>query len=450
MRVVPWWLILIQGVALIILGILFLTNPASTALAVVTVLGIYWLISGILGIIGIFLNSHNWFWKLLMGILGIVAGVLILQHPITTTLVVGATLVLWLGLLGIMIGVIEIIRGITGEGWAEVILGIVSIILGGLLLANWGGVTISLPWSLGILALIGGVVAIFNAFRARGIQQDMEAGTDELTNKYRATVATADAKIDAAADRVRAAGGATAAAAAATGAAGVAAAERAARSTGDALSDAANATAGVDRAVDSAADAVGDAYDATADAVGDAADAVEDAFDDAGDAVGDMASRASGAIDVSMPTYNIPAAVGALTAEDKLAVTSWAREQGITEDEVQRIMASPYGDLLARGKTPAERAALARELGVDDKKILTYLNLADLQRINGVGMVYAYLLEESGVDTVKELATRNPANLTAKLAEVNAVRGITKRVPPQGEVENWVAEAKTMLPALEY
>jgi predicted flap endonuclease-1-like 5' DNA nuclease len=350
-----------------------------------------------------------------------------------------------------MIGVIEIIRGITGEGWAEVILGIVSIILGGLLLANFWGVTISLPWSLGILSLIGGAIAIFNAFRARGIQKDMEAGTDELTNKYRATVATADAKIDAAADRVRAAGGATAAAAAATGAAGVAAAERAARSTGDALSDAANATvAGVDRAVDSAADAVGDAYDATADAVGDAWDATTDAVEDAGDAVGDMASRAGNAINIDTPAYNIPAAAGALTAEDKLAITSWAREKGIGEDEIQRIMASPYGDLLSRGKTPAERAVLARDMGVDTQKILTYLNLADLQRIDGVGVVYAYLLEESGVDTVKELATRNPANLTAKLAEVNAVRGITKRVPPQGEVEKWVAEAKTLPPALEY
>jgi uncharacterized membrane protein HdeD (DUF308 family)/predicted flap endonuclease-1-like 5' DNA nuclease len=429
MRVVPWWLILIQGVALIILGILFLTNPASTALAVVTVLGIYWLISGILGIIGIFLNSHNWFWKLLMGILGIIAGVLILQHPIASTLVVGTTLVLWLGLLGIMIGVVEIIRGIMGEGWGEIILGIVSIVLGGLLLANFWGVAISLPWSLGILSLIGGAIAIFNAFRARGIQKDMEAGTDELTNQYRATVAAADARVDAAAAGVRSAGADVSAAGAGAVAATTAAASRAATS--------------IDTTVDNA-------VDATVDAAGDAADYVGDKVDSAVDAVADVLDgpdRMTGAYDAA---YNIPAAAGALTAEDKLAVTSWAREKGIAEDEIQRIMASPYGDLLSRGKTPMERAALARDLGVDSQKILTYLNLADLQRINGVGVVYAYLLEESGVDTVKELATRNPANLTAKMTEVNAVKSITKRVPPQGEVEKWVAEAKTLPPALEY
>ncbi len=426
MRAVPWWLIFIEGVALVILGILFLTNPGSTTLAVVTVLGIYWLISGILGIIGIFLNSHNWFWKLLMGILGIIAGVLILQHPVTAAVVVGSALVLWLGLLGIMIGIVQIIRGIMGEGWGPLLLGIISIILGGILLANFWGVTLSLPWSLGILSLIGGLVTIFQSFRARGIQKNMEAGTDELTNQYRATTAAADAKVDAAAAAVRSAG-------AGVGAAGTSAA------TGAAAAGAAGMAA-VGAAAKSAADTAGDAVDATVDAAADAVDATVDAAGDAVDAVGDAASRA----------FNIPAAAGALTADDKLAVTAWATEKGVTEADVQKLMNSPYSDLLARGKTPAERAALARELGIDEKKILLYLNLADLQRINGVGVIYAYLLEESGVDTVKELATRNPANLTAKMTEVNDAKHITKRVPPQGEVENWVAEAKTMPPALEY
>ncbi len=419
MRTVPWWLILIEGIALIILGILFLTNPGSTTLAVVTVLGIYWLISGILGIIGIFLNSHNWFWKLLMGILGIVAGVLILQHPATAAVAVGAALVLWLGLLGLMIGIVQIIRGITGEGWGVLILGIISVILGIILLANFWGVTISLPWSLGILSLIGGAVAIWHSFGARRIQKDMEAGTDELTNQVKASAAAADAKMSAAAANVsKAASSAASGTAAGVAAAGAATAAAASR----------------------AADSVGDAVDATVDAAADAVDATVDAAGDAVDAVGDAASR----------VFNIPAAAGALTADDKLAVTTWATQKGVTEADVQKLMNSPYSDLLARGKTPAERAALARELGIDEKKILLYLNLADLQRIDGVGVIYAYLLEESGVDTVKELATRNPANLVAKMTEVNNVKHITKRVPPQGEVENWVAEAKTMPPALEY
>lgn len=139
-----------------------------------------------------------------------------------------------------------------------------------------------------------------------------------------------------------------------------------------------------------------------------------------------------------------------MRSEARLALESWAKGKGITQSDIDRLAKSRYADLLARGKTPAERAALARELGVDEKKILLYLNMADLQRIDGVGVVYAFLLEAAGVDTIKELSKRIPANLTATLGEVNATRRLTKRVPPEGSVANWITQAKALAPALEY
>jgi uncharacterized membrane protein HdeD (DUF308 family) len=196
-RVVPWWLTFVEGVALIILGLLFLTNPAATAVAAVTVLGLYWLVAGILNIVGIFLNSHNWIWKLLVGVLGIIAGILILQHPLTGTVAAGAALVLWMGIIGLIMGIGEIIRGVTGEGLGAVIVGVVTIVLAALLLLHWQGVTFALPFALGVLALLGGVIALWHGWQARGIQKAMEAGTDELTNQYRA----AQAKVEAAADK---------------------------------------------------------------------------------------------------------------------------------------------------------------------------------------------------------------------------------------------------------
>lgn len=431
MRAIPWWLILIEGIALIILGILFLTNPFGTALAVTTVLGIYWLISGILGIIGLFLDRHNWFWKLLLGILGIVAGVLIIQNPAASTVVLGASLTLWLGLLGIFIGILQIIRGVTGEGLGALILGIISIILGIILLANFWGVTFSLPWALGIMALIGGVITIWRAFRARGIQKDMEAGTDEMTNRAMAASAAAETKMDTMATRAGETVSGAGAAAAATAAA-------------------------VASAADDAVDDMADAADDMADTADEAMDAVADAADDVVDAGSDFAAEAGAAMAAASRTLDVDvdmemdAPHGGLSAADRVALVSWAQAKGISQADIDRLMDSPYGDLLSRGKTPQERAQLARELGVDEQKLLTYLNMADLQRIDGVGVVYAYLLETAGVDTVKELATRNPANLAAKLAEVNAGTNITKRVPPPGEVENWVAQAKGMPPALEY
>jgi len=54
------------------------------------------------------------------------------------------------------------------------------------------------------------------------------------------------------------------------------------------------------------------------------------------------------------------------------------------------------------------------------------------------------------VDTVKELATRNPDNLYAKLAGINAEQKLAGRTPHQGMVKDWVGQAKALPKLLEY
>ena len=82
--------------------------------------------------------------------------------------------------------------------------------------------------------------------------------------------------------------------------------------------------------------------------------------------------------------------------------------------------------------------------------MLKFANMADLYRISGVGADYAQLLEAAGVDTVPALARRSPANLAATLAEVNAEKKLTRRVPPEADVTKWVAQAKELPRVLEY
>ena len=106
--------------------------------------------------------------------------------------------------------------------------------------------------------------------------------------------------------------------------------------------------------------------------------------------------------------------------------------------------------LLNACKTKAMRVKLAADSGIDESHILRFANMVDHFRIHGVGSEYADLLEASGVDTVKELATRNPANLTAKMAEVNNEKKLVRRIPTEKMVEKWVNEAKTLPGALEY
>jgi predicted flap endonuclease-1-like 5' DNA nuclease len=107
-------------------------------------------------------------------------------------------------------------------------------------------------------------------------------------------------------------------------------------------------------------------------------------------------------------------------------------------------------ELLTACKTPAGRKELAEQTGISEKLILEWANMADLFRITGVGEEYADLLEESGVDTVPELAQRNAANLAAKLAEVNAAKQLVRQVPSESMVEKWIAEAKELPRVLEY
>ena len=107
-------------------------------------------------------------------------------------------------------------------------------------------------------------------------------------------------------------------------------------------------------------------------------------------------------------------------------------------------------DLLKKAGTKKGRQALAELSGVSEKLVLEWVNHADLFRIKGVGPEYADLLEEAGVDTVVELAQRNPENLYAKITEVNAAKKLVRRLPTLDMVKAWVAQAKHLPRAIEY
>jgi uncharacterized membrane protein HdeD (DUF308 family) len=164
---VPWWLVLLEGIAAIIIGLLLVSQPAMTTAVLVQVVGIYWFITGIFQIVSIFLDSQAWGWKLVAGIIGIVAGLYIINHPLWATLLVPATLVILLGIGGVVIGLIDLIRAFQGGGWGIGLLGVLSFVLGLVLLGNKLLATISLPLTLGILAVIGGIAAVIQAFRLR-------------------------------------------------------------------------------------------------------------------------------------------------------------------------------------------------------------------------------------------------------------------------------------------
>ena len=107
-------------------------------------------------------------------------------------------------------------------------------------------------------------------------------------------------------------------------------------------------------------------------------------------------------------------------------------------------------DLLDKGATAKGRKELAEATGISEKLVLRWVNMADLFRVKGVGEEYADLLEAAGVDTVKELATRKPENLHAKMVEVNEAKKLVRGVPALSQVEKWVAQAKELPGAVSH
>jgi hypothetical protein len=103
-------------------------------------------------------------------------------------------------------------------------------------------------------------------------------------------------------------------------------------------------------------------------------------------------------------------------------------------------------DLLLQGGTKKGRIGIHEVTGIPENLVLTWVNHADLHRINGVAGQTAELLEAAGVDTVKELATRNAENLHAKMLETNEKFGLTGKVPSTETLAAMIAEAKTLEP----
>jgi len=106
--------------------------------------------------------------------------------------------------------------------------------------------------------------------------------------------------------------------------------------------------------------------------------------------------------------------------------------------------------LLEKGKTARGRRELVETTGISSSQILRWVNCADLMRIKGVGEEYSELLEAAGVDTVPELALRNPANLYQKMVEANEARKLVRLLPALKSVEKWVAQAKELPRVIEY
>lgn len=169
----PWWLTLIGGIMALAVGAVLLWAPAKTQVEtwvlLVELLGLYWLVTGILDLVHMFMDHQGWAWKLIMGIVSILAGGYILIYPRASAMALPRIFVLILGLWGLIHGIGLLVMAFKGGGLSFGVLGVLSLLFGLFLVMNYQvqGMGLSIIWLAAITGVVGGLVMIWHAIKQR-------------------------------------------------------------------------------------------------------------------------------------------------------------------------------------------------------------------------------------------------------------------------------------------
>lgn len=118
--------------------------------------------------------------------------------------------------------------------------------------------------------------------------------------------------------------------------------------------------------------------------------------------------------------------------------------------KLNKIGVNTTDELLEAGGTRQGRKELSDKTGISETVLLEWVNMADLFRIKGIGEEYSELLKEAGVNTVIELARRNPANLHETLVGVNDAKNLVRRTPTLNQTKDWIEQAKDLPRKVEH
>ena len=169
-----WWAIALRGLFAVLFGIAAFIWPGLTLAVLVILWGAYALVDGIFNLVAAFRAAQmkmTWWPLVLEGILGIAAGVVAFFWPGITALALLFLIAAWAILTGIVeiIAAVRLRHAISGE-WLMGLAGVLSILLGIILIVAPGAGAIAVVWTIGAYALIFGIVLIALGFRLRGLQ----------------------------------------------------------------------------------------------------------------------------------------------------------------------------------------------------------------------------------------------------------------------------------------
>jgi len=165
---VPWWLLVGEGAAAIAVALLLLTRAGvDHLLTLLVLLALYWLMGGVMELVDLLADTRRWAWKLLGAAAGIAAGLMVLRHPLWSTLLVPAVLAEGLGGFAIAVGAIRLVRALLGGGPGLAALGVLSLTLGLVLLIASPRVMV---WTAALGAAVGGTAVLAIGHHHRSVE----------------------------------------------------------------------------------------------------------------------------------------------------------------------------------------------------------------------------------------------------------------------------------------
>jgi uncharacterized membrane protein HdeD (DUF308 family) len=169
-----WWILLLRGVSATVFGVLAIVWPGITLLTLVIIYGAVALIDGIAGIaLGVRggVGGRTWWEMILLGLLGVIAGVVTFVWPGLTAVVLLFIIALWAIVRGILeiIGAITLRKIIQGE-WLLILSGVLSVGFGVLLLLQPAAGALAVMWLIGIYMIAFGVTTIALSLRLRRLR----------------------------------------------------------------------------------------------------------------------------------------------------------------------------------------------------------------------------------------------------------------------------------------
>ena len=158
---------LLGGITALIFGVILLVRQDAAIGIVALLLGLWWLIQGAFLLFSVFVDRTDMWWKLIIGLIGVTAGLVVLANPVQSAEFLGSAMAVILGVLAIVNGIIALVGGFRGGGLSAILFGIITGVIGVLLLLYPEGSFTAFVTIIGFILMVQGAAAIVLAILAK-------------------------------------------------------------------------------------------------------------------------------------------------------------------------------------------------------------------------------------------------------------------------------------------